>query len=98
MASYTNIINSLKHSLNMFNGKTTIEQFKVFLVGVLVDASYHDNLTLPTSNGNIKAETTDRTGLFADTVREIIKHAQTPEECLIMLQAEKINNRGYRGA
>ena len=95
MASYTDIINSLKQSLNMANGETSIEQFKTFLIGALVDASYYDGFSLPTSRGKFIAKSTDRMSEFGNIVREIIKHAQTLDECLILLQAEKINNRGY---
>lgn len=98
MASYTDIVSSLKQSLNMANGETSIEQFKTFLIGALVDASYYDGFSLPTSRGNYVARSTDRVSGFGNIVREIIKPAQTPDECLILLQAEKIYNRGYKGA
>lgn len=87
MASYTEICNSLKKSL----GDVSIGMFKVYFVGALIDASYYDGFTLPTSNGRYSASTDSRDSDFAEKIKSIIKNAKTPDECVILLQAEKIN-------
>lgn len=87
MAAYSDIVNSLcAAGLD----DVPVDVFKTYLLGAIIDASYHDGHTVPTSTGRIRADTDLRNSHFAEQVKMILAPAKNPNECLILLQAEKI--------